>query len=253
MTSQKVMLALAIGMLMLTGCNLPKKAADRTDNLASPYTTRRLLAVAPLVNQSGALGADGLRMADLITGRIDSIANLDALPVNRVLAAMAALKIDRVSNLHQAQQIIRMLGVDGLIVGVITAWDPYDPPKIGMAIELYTDDRVERDELINISRLVSAATGDAAGQAPADTSQIHQPINQVSAYLNASDPWVREEIEQYGAGRGPENTNAAADWRRYRTNMNLFSEYVSHAMFRRLLHAETVRLTAERQKLLPPS
>jgi len=54
--------------------------------------------------------------------------------LNRTIAAMRALRMSDLKSPAEVRQLASELGVDGVIVGSITAWDPYDPPKLGIAL-----------------------------------------------------------------------------------------------------------------------
>lgn len=246
MTSQKVMLT-ALGLLLVAGCTLLRPPPSE---LRSPYATRRALAVTPLRNESGSAYADGLRMADLLTQQIDAAANLDAVPVNRVLAAMEQRGIVEVRDPRTAQTLMQALGVDGLIVGSLTAYDPYDPPMAGVAIELYTSQAVDQYEL-DLNRLTYAATDDASRLSDAEPADRRQPASMVSVVLRASDVPTRQELQRYADGRGPQK-GVSSDWRRYRVNMNLYEQFVAFAMVDRLLDAESRRLAQARQTNVSP-
>ena len=86
--------------------------------------------MAPLRNESGSIQADGGSIADHLTKHLENASNLDVIPVNRVLAAMARLEYGRVTSPTEARHLLHSLSVDGLVVGSITAYDPYDPPKV---------------------------------------------------------------------------------------------------------------------------
>lgn len=240
MTSQKVML-MAAGLLFVSGCQMLKPPPAE---LASPYATRRAWAVMPLRNESGSAHADGLRMADRLAQQIDAARNLDAVPVNRVLAAMEQAQIADVRDPQTAAALIRMLGVDGLVAGSITAYDPYDPPMMGVALELYTSEAVERYET-DLTRLTRAATEDAAGMPRQESPRDAQPVSMVSVVLRAADVPTRQELYRYAEGRGPQS-GAGSDWRRHRVNMNLYQEFAAYAMIDRLLHAERGRIERAR-------
>ncbi|MCC7145553.1 MAG: hypothetical protein IT443_03835 [Phycisphaeraceae bacterium] len=237
MTSQKVML-IAL-MLAACGCTYMELRAGGP-HLGSPYPTRRVWAVLPMRNESGSQFADGLKMADRLAAEIDSIPNMDAIPVNRVLAALAAMKLREVSNTSQALGLMKALGVDGLVAGTITAYEPYDPPAMGLALELYADADVEKSDFANLSPLTTAATGETV-DLKLEAWQLKQPVSRVSAHLAASEPAIRVELKNYAGGRGVEY-GLQSDWRRYRINMNLFSDFAAHAMMGRLLHAEALRI-----------
>jgi len=143
MTSKQIMLtlslaALCVAVTLLGGC----QKEQRVDAVKAPYEARQVFAVAPLRNESGSAYADGVRIADKITAQLALTKGLDTLPVNRVLSAMQALGLSAVTNKGDAIRLRQMLGVDGLVVGTITAYDPYEPPKLGLSLELYLDSRL---------------------------------------------------------------------------------------------------------------
>lgn len=242
MTSKQVMLTLSsmLGVVvLLAGCDYTG-ASRKHQYPYSPYSERQVWAVAPLRNESGSGHADGVRIADHLSRQLTLVHGIDTVPVNRVLAAMHTLQLSAVTSKADALALRKALGVDGLVAGTITAWEPYDPPKLGLAVELYLDP-VHESRYFDIRRLTGAAVeGQTIPDAP--YTQTDQPVSAVSGYYDAADPVVRGELEHYGQHRGvgkrdPQNA------RLYRISMDLYSEFVSHAVGSRLLKAERIRVT----------
>ncbi len=235
MTIKQVMLVVML--LATAGCEgLMSRPPAAT--LASPYPTRQVWAIAPLRNDSGSLQADGLVMADHLHRQLENASNLDVLPVNRTLAAMQALNMPQVASPSQAMQLLRVLGADGLVVGSITAYDPYDPPTLGLTLELFTNERIDRNDAANLRRLTTAATDPSPSIA--SNGAATQPVSIASAVLKASDPRTRELMEYYAAQRGSEGERGT--WRMYRMSMDLYSEFAAYVMGRNLLEAEGRRI-----------
>lgn len=243
MTSKQVLWILAA--LLLGGCNYGKGA----DPLMSPYTDRRLLAVVPLRNESGSLQIDGVKVAEYLARHLENASNVDVVAVNRVLVAMDATGIRAVRSTADVYQLMGVLGVDGIVIGTVTNFDPYDPPKLGMAIELYSNPRSEPARAPDIRGLQSAAVD----RAPLPAARVPRPTS-VSAYLDASDPDVRAQLKRYASNRGQVNKrddewvrNPLEEddqaWRFYRINSDLYTEFVCYVMSWRLLKAETDRLS----------
>ena len=233
MTSKQVMLTTIV--LLTAGCSFfqPKE----TNPLVSPYPTQRVWAVAPMRNESGSLQADGLKMADHIIRHLDNTTGLQVIPLNRTLQAMETLKIQEVTRPEHVKHLLRVLGVDALVVGSITAYDPYDPPKIGLAVELWIDAVIEQEDRRSVRELSRASN---AVEAEIELHQRNTPDNTISDTLDASDPYVRDLIEQYAVKRGVEEKD---NWRRYRISMDLYSEFVTYVISWRLLDKETQRIT----------
>jgi len=250
MTSAKVMLTLFAG-LWLAGCSLVTSPKEPAPTLLSPYESRRVWAVAPLSNDSGSLQVDTLAIADRLAQQLENVGDIDVLPVNRVLQAMEAADIPAVESPGDARRLLRLLAIDGLVIGSVTAYDPYDPPKLGLALELFIEPRIKRiDGPIDTRRLTRKPTGDDVELNPGVNPNVG-PINQVSAFFDAADPRVREAIQAYAVERG--GVDGAESWHRYRISMDRYSEFVSYAMSWRLLRAEAMRLHEAAASASPPS
>jgi hypothetical protein len=244
MTSKQVMLTLAALLCLLAGCDaIPRQGADP---LVSPYAERRVWAVAPLRNETGSLHADGLAVAEHLVRHLEGASNIDALPLNRTLAAMEALGMGQVATPAEAMKLLGVLQADALVVGSLTAYDPYDPPKLGMALELYTSPRLESLEPTDVRALTSAAVERGGDLHKPRLSK--QPVNVVSAVLDAGDADVRRKLERYAADRRMEKDptwvwdKSEHSIRQYRMSMDLFSEFAGYVMSWRLLKAESDRL-----------
>lgn len=241
MTSEQVMLSLAALLVCITGgCAWHKSAA--APPLVSPYALPHVWAVAPLNNESGSLEVDSARVADHLAQQLQNAQGLSVLPVNRVLAAMEALKLPAIRSAEDAQRVRALLGADGLIVGTITAYDPYDPPKLGLSLALYekpagASDRIDLDEL-----RTAPSDIDARLRQP----DAMRPTCEVSGYFDAADPAVRTWLKRYAGDRGPQsqkNNPAQGNWQIYRLSMDLYTEFVSYLVCSRLLEAEQHRLS----------
>ncbi len=232
MTSKQVMLSLVMVVLVTGGC------LNRRGDLTPDYPDRQLWAVVPLRNESGSLHADGLTVADHLAHQLEDAYRVDVLPVNRTIGAMEALELHRVATMEDAMQLRSAMQVDAIVIGSITAYDPYDPPKLGLLVELYVDPLRDMSSL-DLRKLQRTPTDDLSLPSPARRSD--QPVSTVSVYYDAADPHIRHLLERYGNRRGPDGSDRHA-WRRYRMSMDLYTEFVCHEVSARLLRAEAMRL-----------
>ena len=247
MTSKQIMLILSAWTLLaagvLPGCQAPK----RQPLTVSPYETRQVFAVAPLRNESGTRYADPVALADKLTQQLALARGVDTLPVNRVLAAMQALSLDRVDNKADALRLRQVLGVDGLVLGSLTAYDPYDPPKLGLNLELYFGSRAmepagaDRLDTRGLSAAASDQPAPRGGDSPDSAPQATQPVTAIAGYFDASDPYVLDLVDAYVAERGPD-VSGEMTRRRHLISIDLYSEFVSHRLVAQLLDAERLRL-----------
>ena len=102
-----------------------------------PPKRREVWAVAPAINLSGQQEVDPLLQADLLYQQVQQVRGLTVIPVNRVAEVYAGLGIEQVQSAEQAALVCDLLGCDALLVPTVTAFDPYDPPKLGASLHLF--------------------------------------------------------------------------------------------------------------------
>jgi len=233
------MLAGAIGVLgvaSLGGCHLGERLEEPA-TLRAPYAQPRVWAVAPFLNETGVSRLDPRRTADLFTTEIEQVDGLQTVPLNRVLAAMEVLGIDAVTSEADAIALLNVVDVDGIVVGTMTAFDPYPPLQLGLAVRLYTRDQMPALKPIDPKTLVRSGVGEAA--AP-ETTPIESAGS--SGVFDASNHATRRALHAYSRGRA--FPDSAYGERIYDVSMDLYTRFVSHRLIDELLHAERRRLVA---------
>lgn len=209
--------------------------------LASPYGpgSEVVLAVAPLRNESGVSIVDELGFSDTLVNEMQQATGVSVLPMNRTLAAMRALSLGSIDTPADALALAKAAGADGVVVGSITAWDPYDPPTIGLTLAVIGRSplmRAPTDPSIDPKALRSARSERQAS----DRSQAIGALSVVSETLDANSGETRERVRQYAEGR--HDPKSALAWKRYVSSMNLYGKFACYEMSRRLFEAEHQRL-----------
>jgi hypothetical protein len=224
---------LALLSLVLPACAPEKKPPPpREFHLTSPYTDVRTYAVAPVVNLSGSRDLDPLAISDVLFSELQQVQNLNVLPVNKTLAAMELLKIRTINTPQKAQAIAEAVGADALVVPAITSYDPYNPPSIGMSLQLYT-----LDTLAGPPPVVSHQINGAA--IPGDAPKARQPVVEIAAIFNATNQTVLQELQSFARGRT--DYQSALQEERFLADIDAYTRFVCHAMVRRLIEVERVR------------
>jgi hypothetical protein len=248
-----IVAASAVGLMIgMTGCTRDKDALVAPRVLLAPYDTSQgevLWAVAPLRNESGTTEAEKGAVSDKIVAAVEQTEGLRCLPLNRTLEAMRALKIERVTTPAQVKQLAQAMGVDGILVGSITSYDPYTP-SIGIALALYArPGSMERwnGRQINPTVLEVQPT---ERPAPTRSNFPEGPASVYSASLDAKSHQVQIELREYGRGRVREDS--ALGWKRYMASMHLYTEFAAYHAVDGLLRNEWVRLTRERGEVGTP-
>jgi hypothetical protein len=210
-----------------------KKAAPRPleYELTSPYKGVRTLAVAPAINQSGSRDFDVLSVSDSLFEELQQVGGLNVLPLNKTLAAMQRLGIRTIDSPLTAQRIAEFLGADALIVPAITAYYPYNPPKVGMVLQMYTPRRLVKGDA-NVT-----GTPQGAGTIVSE----RQPVSQVEGVFDSSNQSVLKELRDYAQGRT--QYDSALQDQKFLMDADAYTRFVCHAMVRRLMEVERARAT----------
>ena len=132
----------------------------------------------------------------------------------------------------------------------MTAYDPYDPPTVGMILQMYTPVMPPPPApaamppiktyttLSNPGSPVIVADANPAGPPPPVNNG--QPVAQVSAVFNASNQTVLKELQVFASGRT--RYDSAALERQFVLDSDAYMRFVCHAMVRRLMDVERERL-----------
>jgi hypothetical protein len=260
MTSAQTMLArtlptrgavLALGILLtaLTGCS---GFPGRDKELVQPRVTQApydaslgevLWAVIPLANESGTELVDPLVISDKLVAAAEEIQGVRTVPLNRTLQAMHALGLKGIKDPGEVKQLAALMGVDGIIVGTITAYDPYDPPTLGLSLALYarTDAMGSRDDADPIDpRALSEASTDTMARPALGLDD--RPAAVVSAHLDARDHGVLMALREYAEGR--HDPASALGWKRYTASMDLYTQFAAQHLVAALVEQEHQRLAS---------
>jgi len=244
-TQSRSTLALLLGVFagsLALGCAQTAELQP-PEQLTTPYPIRAgevLLAVAPLRNESGTSAIDVLAISDLLVQRVDSIGGITCLPLNRTLAGMRALGMPVVSTPAEAARLARALGADGLIAGTVTAYDPYDPPRFGLALALFGADNklqgvgVGQSDPLNMQMVATEATSGRG-------LFRDQPLSVISETLDGRDQGVQMNVRRFAEGRTEPGT--ALGWRAYLANMDLYTQFATWWSIHRLIQEERMRIS----------
>lgn len=250
MTSAQTMLksaralALLLAMLAVGAC-APSDELTAPGVLTSPYQTVRgepLWAVVPLRNESGTSTADTLVISDEIVAAIQQVRGIRCLPLNRTLETLRATDADgAITSPAEALALARALGADGVIVGSITAYDPYDPPVLGLSLALYTLDTPASRATIDPRALTMAYSDADFGPA---SNFGTEPGPSTSIHLDGRNHDVQMRLRTFADGRV--EAHSAIGWRMYLASMDLYTRFAAHRAVDELLDHEWLRLARER-------
>jgi len=226
------LLITSLFVLIAGGCG-PRLKQPTT--LQSPYDADELWAVAPFANESGVSVVDRDRVADMFALETEQIAGVSAIPVNRVLQAMRDLGIESIESELDAAVLMDVLNADALLVGTVTSWDPYRPPTLGLAVELYRREHDTRQRVDPVE-LTRAPAGD-----PSLGELAGGPVAQAADVFDAKNHRTLARLEHYADARTHPDSAYGRDI--YLVRMDLYTQFASYWLLRDLLARERIRVT----------
>lgn len=230
------LIALA-SLVALSAC--ASQARQRARIGQAPYSDQLIWAVAPPRNESGVSIVDELMVSDEFVNAVQNVPGISAVSVNRTLAAMRLLGYPSIEDQEQAIAVARAVGADGIIVPVVTAYDPYEPVKIGVSTALYAvTGRMKGVDLV--------ATSDpkAFQIAKSDRFVLQDwggpgPVGTFARVYDSADYETQMQVKDYSALHPNPN---ALGWRIHTRSMRLFTEFACHHTVRELLASEHARI-----------
>jgi len=126
---------LLIGCLLSSGCSLLPDIAWRPA-VHNPFPQLSKVAVAPFFNLSNESTADGRSLAMAYFAELQSVPGFEVVPVNVTERAIQDNSI-RLDGPADARRLAQILDVDAVVLGAVTDYSPYYPPRLGLQVEWY--------------------------------------------------------------------------------------------------------------------
>ncbi len=121
--------------LILSGCSmLPEVAHQPT--LHNPFPQLSKVAVAPFFNLSTEPTVDGTRFALAYFNQLQQVPGFEVVPVGVVEQTMKERNI-QLKGPQDARRLAQELGVDAIVIGAVTDYSPYYPPRCALQVEWY--------------------------------------------------------------------------------------------------------------------
>lgn len=120
-----------LGLLLAPGCVVVELG------VTNPVPGLSQVAIVPFFNLSTEPSADGYRFAEAYFAELQKIPGFQVLPVGVTEAAIQDHQLDLQSP-EDAVKLGQLLGVDAVVVGAITDYDPYYPPRVALQVSWYS-------------------------------------------------------------------------------------------------------------------
>lgn len=119
----------------VVGCSL---VPHRTEipTVHNPFPQIHKVAVLPFFNLSTEPTLDGRKVAVAYYNELQEIPGFEVIPVGVAERAMTEARLT-LNRPEDARRLAEMLGADAVVVGAVTEYSPYYPPRIGLQVEWY--------------------------------------------------------------------------------------------------------------------
>ncbi len=132
------LIALA-GVALLAGCSaLPDISYE--PQYHNPFPQLHRIAILPFANLSENPYVDGEKVALAYYNELQQIPGFEVMPIGVVKRRLEAMQLEP-DEATDFQRIAQQLNVDAVIIGAVTDYTPYYPPRLGLAVRWYAANR----------------------------------------------------------------------------------------------------------------
>jgi hypothetical protein len=120
----------------VAGCRLIIPDVSRQPVIHNPFPQLSRVAVAPFFNQSDEKTVDGRDFAMAYYAELQAVPGFEVVPLGVVEEAIIRNHIN-LSSPSEARRLAQVLNVDAVVIGAVTDYSPYYPPRCGLRVEWY--------------------------------------------------------------------------------------------------------------------
>jgi hypothetical protein len=117
------------------GCSLMPRPIHQP-TVHNPFPQLSRVAIAPFFNLSREPTLDGRNVANAYYNELQLIPGFEVVPTGVVEQTMIENRIE-LRGPDDARRLARLLQADALVVGAVTDYSPYYPPRMGLQVEWY--------------------------------------------------------------------------------------------------------------------
>jgi len=125
----------SLHLIFMAGCSLvPDPSHEPT--VHNPFPQLSKVAVAPFFNLSDEPTVDTRQFAAAYYNELQSVPGFEVVPVGVVEQVMRQQNLS-LNNPEDARRLAQVLGVDAVVIGAVTDFSMYRPPRCGLTVEWY--------------------------------------------------------------------------------------------------------------------
>jgi len=117
------------------GCSLIPEVAHQP-TVHNPFPQLSVVAIAPFTNLSTEPTVDGRQFALAYFNELQTIPGYEVIPVGVVEKTIELYKLT-MDNAQDVRKLAAILGADAVVIGAVTDYTPFYPPRIAMKVDWY--------------------------------------------------------------------------------------------------------------------
>lgn len=121
-------------LLVLSGCTLPH--ITHRPIVRNPFPQLTRVAVAPFFNLSAEPAINGRQVALAYFNELQSVQGFEVVPIGVVESKLQEFNLT-LGKAEDARKLAQLLEVDAVVVGAVTDYSPYYPPRFALRVEWY--------------------------------------------------------------------------------------------------------------------
>ncbi len=125
----------ALALLLAGGCELLPQPVHQPQ-VFNPFPQIHKVAVAPFFNLTTEPWVDGRQFALAYFHELQAVPGYEVVPIGVVERAIQQHRL-QLARPEDARRLAQLLEVDAVVVGAITDFSPYYPPRCGLVVEWY--------------------------------------------------------------------------------------------------------------------
>lgn len=127
---------LPLTLLLMGGCQfLPQITHQPT--VYNPFPQLAKVAVVPFFNMTDEPTLDGEQVASAYFTELQAVPGFEVVPVATVQAVIEQHRL-QLSSAEEVRRLAQLLEVDAIVVGAVTDYTPYYPPRLGLQVRWYS-------------------------------------------------------------------------------------------------------------------
>lgn len=228
------------------GCGLIK-VGPGGEKLYNSLTGVETVVVAPVMNLSTSADLEMLDVTNALASELGQVEGIRVVPLGRVYQYLADNKMRTVGSPEEARALAAAFKAQVAIVAAVTEYDPYDPPRIGLAVQMYSASTLPSPGGTAEFDPVEASRSAVPFEVSDDASK--RPRDMIVRVMSGRDADVERLARIYAARR-----SADADpygWRRFIVDQREFQRLCCYAVVREMMGVEGRRTKLLRIKVAP--